>query len=145
MMKSVAVVLLVTVLPPSMSAAGSPYAQTIAWETVEQLRAGSRLRLVLTDGSVVTGKLVHVQSDAVTLADASLVRGGQDAIEIREPRAFPMQTISTVQEIPQKRMSSKAKILTIGAIAGGAVAGYYMWLLPTVGDAVQAGRFALRV
>ena len=128
-MKSVAVVLLVTVLAPSISAAGSPYVQTLAWEDVEQLPAGARVRLVFTDGSIATGKLVHVESDAVTLADASLVRGRQDTVQVRGPRTFPIAAISSVEEVPKKRMSGMAKVLTVGAIAGGVVVGYYLWLL----------------
>lgn len=111
-MKSVAVVLMVTVLAPSICAA-SPYAQTIAREAVEQLPAGARLRLVLTDGSIAIGKLVRVESDAITLEDAS----------------FPLAAIASVEEVPQKRMSPMAMVFTIGAIAGGVVVGYYLWLL----------------
>ena len=128
-MKLVAVVLMVTVLAPSISAADLPNAQPIAWESVAQLPAGARLRVVFTDGSIATGKLVHVRADAITLADISLVRGRQGSAVLREPRSFPSAAISSIEKAPRKRMSGVAKIATAGAIAGGVIVGYYLWLL----------------
>ena len=126
-MKFVTVVLISAVLAPSISVAASAHAQPIGWEVVEKLPAGARLRLVFTDGSIATGKLVELGPDAITLADTSIVRGRQGSGVLRERRSFPLAGISSVE--PQKRMSGAAKIITIGAIAGGVIVGYYLWLL----------------
>ena len=78
MMKFVAVVLISTVLAPSISAAALPNSQPIAWEAVEKLPLGARLRLVFTDASIATGKLVRLTPTPSHWP--TRVRGGQGSV-----------------------------------------------------------------
>ncbi len=79
--------------------ADAPPRGALSWDSLSSLPAGVKLRLQLTDGSEVVGRLVSVQEDAIVL-DRNKVRKGTFSApagsSLRDAVTFPRSTIQSV-------------------------------------------------
>jgi ribosome maturation factor RimP len=113
---STLLVLLLMFPPGALADAGEPpipvVAQTgtgptqSAWDRVADLPAGSRLKLLFTNGTEVTGTVVEVNSDSVVLRDNEAGPSGlrtKEAVSLREGITFARSDVAEAMVVAMAR------------------------------------------
>lgn len=134
MTRITAVVAIVALLQTAVFHAQAPVHTPDGWDTAVTAPLGTRVRLTLLDGSIVSGRLAEARADALVVKDINVERG---RLVSRTGSQRDLYTVDRAEiakaraEGIEKRMSGKKRALmglaAVGAVIGGILLALFAW------------------
>ena len=116
-LRSTAVLLLLSVISQSLAFARKPLDSVVVREKIAEIGEGQKCRVRLMDGTQVKGLIVSIHADNFTLKTKG----------VEEPRRIDYAQITGVHKAG--RMSDAKVAVTIGAVTAGVVTGLTIWFV----------------
>lgn len=132
MTRITAVVAIIALLQTGVFHAQAPVHTPDGWDAALTARMGTRVRVTLQDGTIVSGRLAESRADALVLKNINVERGRLVS------RTAPQGDLYTVDRADiakvdgiAKRMSGKKRVLmgvaVVGAFIGAIVVALFVW------------------
>lgn len=132
MTRITAVVAIVALLQTAVFHAQAPVHTPDGWDSAVTARMGTRVRLTLQDGTIVSGRLAEARADALVLKDIDVERGRLVSLTAPQGDLYTVDRadITKVAGIA-KRMSGKKRVLmgfaVVGAFVGAILVALFVW------------------
>lgn len=115
------------VMKPAPAASYQAAGQGDIWDSLPDLPRGTRVQLLLTNGSEIRGRLISARSDAIVLEKNQVRRGTfapPPGTSLRDALTFKRSDVSSVVQIKGWPTWAKALVwVGIGWVAAGAIIG----------------------
>jgi hypothetical protein len=137
MTRITALVAIVALLQTAIFHAQAPVHTPDGWDTVVTAPLGTRVRLTLLNGTIVSGLLAEARADALVMKDNTLERGQllSRSGSLGDPHTFLRAEIAKARaEGIGKPATRKKRVLmgvaAIGAVIGGLLLALAVWCAP---------------